>query len=78
MDSLLDLIWFWVMLFGAFAYLIVCGIIVWIVNYKKTWQRVLTGIGALVFTPILFLIVWLPVQYLYDKKTGKLLNDANN
>lgn len=75
MDSLLDFIWFWVIFFGVFSYIIVCAITLWIVRYKKTWQNVLAGIAVFVFTPILFLIVWLPLQYLYDKKSGKLNNN---
>lgn len=72
MSVLLYFILFCINVLGVIAYLLLCAFAVWVVNYKKTWQKVLSGIGALVLTPILFFPLWALCQYLYERITKKL------
>ena len=54
------------------AYLLMCVVTMWITRYKKAWQRFLVGVISFLITPTLFLAIWLPVQYFYDKRKGNL------
>lgn len=72
MEALLYLMWFFMALSFIIAYWALCMFVVRIVNCKKEWLGALTFIGAFVFTPILFLLIWMPIQYIYDKKMGYL------
>ena len=62
MEIVFGIIKLFMLVIGFFAYLICCAIAIWVMNYKKTWQRILAGIGAFIFTPLIFVLVMLIVQ----------------
>jgi hypothetical protein len=70
MTILLTLIWFTIVVFGFIAYVGMCFASIQIVGCKKTWKRIATGFASLVFTPILFLLVWLLFQNFYSIKNN--------
>ena len=72
MEVLLYPMRFFIALSFIIAYLALSMFVVRIVNCKKEWLGALTFIGAIVLTPILFLLLWMPIQYIYDKKMGYL------
>lgn len=56
-----------VIVFGLAVYIMACIITIFIVNCKKTWQRILLCIISMLITPVLFLIIWLIVNLLFKK-----------
>lgn len=59
-------------LLGLCVYLVWSVFAVWVANFKKTRNRVLVFIDSLLVTPLVFISVCLPIQYIYEKRKGLL------
>ena len=68
MEIMWDVIKVIVFLFGLLCYLAFGAIAVWITCFKKTWQRIAAFIASMLVTPLLFMLICLPIQYWLEKK----------
>lgn len=59
-----------VFLFVLLCYLAFGAIAVWTTCFKKTWQRIAAFIVSMLVTPLLFMLICLPIQYWWEKKHG--------
>lgn len=55
-----------------FVYIIWAIFAVWVTNFKKKWQRYAAFIISILITPLIFVAICVPLQYMYQKRKGLL------
>lgn len=57
---------------AVIVYLAYCAMVVWITNFKMIRARKMAFLGSFLITPVLFLLIALPILYIKEVKENNL------